>query len=493
MFQRLFILEWKAFFRSANIGKSIAVRLLLAFLALYFLVTFLFLGFALHPILSKAFPDEEPIRVVNSVLLVWILGELLMRFMLQSLPVINIKPLLVQNIRRGTIVHYLLTKSVFSAFNLLSPILFIPFALVNISASNFSTPQVLGWLLTILALVLVVNFLNFTIQKKLAGNLKTLIPFIAIATLLFLLDYFNLFSISAPFGQFFDSVLLYPYLCLIPTLLLVFVYRLNYRYLKANLYLDTVLRDRSNAYKETDLSWTNKFGAVSPFLQLDMKLIWRNKRPRSTVTLSFIFLLYGLIFYTNPTYAESSFLIFVGVFMTGIFVINFGQFIPAWDSSYFSMLMTQDIPMRLYLESKAMLMYLSIAILALLSTPYIYFGWSIFFMNMACAIYNIGINVPLLLYFGSYNKKRIDLEKTQFFNYQGTGAAQWIVSIPLFVIPIVLWLAISTLLDRNSATIALALLGIVGLLLKQVFMAHIVKAYQKHKHVMINGFKQQQS
>jgi len=103
-------------------------------------------------------------------------------------------------------------------------------------------------------------------------------------------------------------------------------------------------------------------------------------------------------------------LVFVGVFITGIFVINFGQFVPAWDSTYYSMLMTQNISMNHYLESKAILMYISVGILTVLSTPYLYFGWDILWINVSCAIYNLGVNVPLILAFGAMNKKRIDLD-----------------------------------------------------------------------------------
>ena len=30
----------------------------------------------------------------------------------------------------------------------------------------------------------------------------------------------------------------------------------------------------------TDLAWTRRFGDIAPFLQLDLKLLWRNKHER---------------------------------------------------------------------------------------------------------------------------------------------------------------------------------------------------------------------
>ena len=53
-----------------------------------------------------------------------------------------------------------------------------------------------------------------------------------------------------------------------------------------------------------DFVWTKKFGALAPFLQQDLKLIWRNKRPKTTIYMSFILLGYGLFFYPNDAYHQ---------------------------------------------------------------------------------------------------------------------------------------------------------------------------------------------
>lgn len=41
----------------------------------------------------------------------------------------------------------------------------------------------------------------------------------------------------------------------------------------------------------------------------------------------------------------------------------------------------------------------------------------------AAAIYNVGINMHLIMFGGSYNRKKINLDKKRVaFNYQGAGA-----------------------------------------------------------------------
>ena len=206
--------------------------------------------------------------------------------------------------------------------------------------------------------------------------------------------------------------------------------------------------------------------------------------------MSFILLGYGLFVYPSEMYSHSTFYVFVGIFMTGIFMINFGQFIPSWDASYYSMIMSQNIPMKDYLSSKALLLSFSVIILAILTTPYIYFGWNILLINMVAALYNIGVNVPILLYSGSFNKKKIDLDKSPFMNYQGTGAAQWLVSIPLMVVPVLIFWLLEFFISFEAALIGLASLGVLGLVLRASLMEYIAGVYRKRKYAMINGFKQ---
>jgi hypothetical protein len=492
MFKRFLQLEWKSFVRSASFGQSLGLKIFMAFIAAYFLFSFLLLGIGLYPLLKQFFPEQSPMTVANNFVVIWLVMELFIRFMMQSLPIMNVKPLMVNNIKRKIMIRFVLWKSLFSFYNILTPIVVIPFGIWCVIKGEYSTLQIIAWMIAMLSLVITVNYSNFLLKKKFADNLKSLLPYLMVAVILAGLEYFEVFKVSIFIGELINMIFEYPVLALIPVLIAYGLYRWNFNYLKHNFYLDTELKGKTTEVETTDMSWTKRFGSIAPFLQLDLKLIWRNKRPKTTVWMSLLFLAYGLIFYPNPTYSVEmpAFLVFVGIFITGIFVINFGQFIPAWDSSYYSMMMSQNIPMKQYLDSKAGLMYFSILVLALLSTPYVYFGVNILLLNLACAVYNAGVNVPLILYAGSFNKKRIDLEKSPVMNYQGTGVTQWILGFPLLLIPIILWYVVYKFVDQSFATLTLGVIGIIGLLLRNLFMEKIVKAYKAKKHTQISGFKQ---
>lgn len=490
MFKRFLWLEWKSFFRSASVGKSIGLKVLLIFLALYFSIAFLALGIGLYPLLQKFFPDQDPLQLVNRFVLLWLVFDLGFRFFIQTLPVLDIKPLLNLPIPKRKAINFVLSKSIYSFFNFLPLFIIIPFGIFCINKSEYGTWNLLAWMLAMIAITQCVNFLNFIIKKRFTDNLKALIPALIIAVVLAALEYFKIFEISFWFGKTLDYLVQNPYLVIIPILMAVLLFKWNQHNLESKFYLDAGLKEKQKDANTQDFGWTKKFGTLAPFLQQDLKLIWRNKRPKTTIYMSLILLGYGLFVYPSDMYEHSVFYVFVGIFMTGIFMINFGQFVPSWDASYYPLIMSQNIPVKDYLASKAMLLSFSVVILAILTTPYIYFGWNILLINMVAALYNIGVNVPILLYSGSFNKKRIDLDKSPFMNYQGTGAAQWIVGLPLMFLPILIFWLLDYFIGFKAALIGLSGLGILGLILRPKLMEYIAGVYRKRKYAMINGFKQ---
>ncbi|WP_299527902.1 DUF5687 family protein [uncultured Lutibacter sp.] len=482
--------EWKQFFRSSYWQKSIAINILMVFFALYFILVFLALGFGLYPILKKQFPDSDPLIMVNGFLFYWFLGDLVMRFFLQKLPVMNIKPLLILPIKRSKIVHYVLGKSMISFFNFLPLFAVIPFGTILIS-EDYNTTTILVWMLLMVVFTLIVNFLNFIIESKSAETELSFLPIIAITSGLFALNYFEIVSISGLLANAVNSITENPILLLIPFGFLALLYFVNYSILRPKLYVDGSLKAKAQIATTSDLAWTRRFGDIAPFLQLDLKLIWRNKRPRSTIFILVIGLLYGLAFYPNPVYKEMvPMFIFVGIFVTGIFMINFGQFIPAWDSGYYKLLMSQNIKYKQYLNSKFSLMLMSAILMFILSIPYVYFGWKILVIHFAAMIYNIGVNSHVLLFGGSFNRKKIDLTQRAAFNYQGTGAVQWLIGFPLLLFPIIFFYIPYKFIGFEAGIATLIILGGIGIVFHQKLMDGITKRYLKSKHKMISAFDQ---
>ena len=477
-------LEWKQFFRSSYWQKGIAIKILMAFLALYFIVAFLAVGVGGYFILKKQFPEQDPLQIVNSYLLYAVLGDLIFRYFMQKLPVMNIKPLLTLPIKKSKIVHFILVKSSCSFFNIMSLFFYIPFAIILIK-EGYDIAGVLGWLFAMILLVQSSNFLNFLINK----NSVALGVLVALVALGYAVQYFQVFNLPGFIGTGFDFVYENPITVLLFTAVLGTLYIVNYNQLRNEVYLDALISEKTEEVVASDLSFTEKLGDLAPFIKNDLRLMWRNKRTKSGIWMLAVGLLYGLLFYPNPMYAKMDFMyVFVGIFSTGTFLINFGQFIPAWDSSYYNMLMSQNFKYERYLKSKFTIMTISVALLFVLGIPYVYFGWKILVVHFAAMIYNVGVNTHVILYGGTFNRKKINLDEKAAFNFQGTGAVQWLIGLPLMLLPMGIFALINWLVSFEIASLTLAILGFVGIALHKNLMASITKKYIKNKYVMINAF-----
>nr|WP_299343288.1 DUF5687 family protein [Allomuricauda sp.] len=489
MFKHFIRLQWKSFFRSSSFGKGIALKILMVFLGLYLLISLVGAGVGMYFILRKLVPDVSPMWLISQYFVYWILIELFLRYFMQKLPVMDIKPFLSLPIKKSAIAHYILGRSAVSVYNLLAIFFFVPFAIVLIF-QGYPALNVLLWVVSIGAITLCINYVNFIINK----SDKALVIIGAIIVGLYALDYFGLLPVKEFFGPIFHGLYAYPIAVFIPVALAILVYIINFNYLKNRIFLDASLKTKSQEAKTSDLAWTKRFGDIAPFLQLDLKLIWRNKRTKAQVFISLLFVFYGLIFYTQEIYANMMpMYAFLGIFMTGIFLANFGQFIPAWDSAYYSMMMSQNIPLRKYLESKAGLIAVSVVVMFLLTIPYVYFGWKALAVNFGSALYNLGVNIPVILYFGSFNKKRIELDQSPFGNMQGTSGTQFLIMLPVLGLPILIFTIAYYLFSVEVAVIVLSVLGIVGFFFRNYFFDKITEQYRRKKYGMIDGFKEKNS
>lgn len=390
------------------------------------------------------------------------------------------------NIKRSTVIHYLLGKTAISFFNFLPLFFFLPFSIVLL-IEGYDPLHVICWFFAMGLLEFCLNYLNFLLNKNNA-------VFYGLAILLTAaigLNYFGVFDITEYGGIFFNKIYNQPIAILIPGLLLVLLYRRNYAFVRKGFYLDDAVSKKIKDVKSEDLNWVNRFGDIAPFLKNDIKLIRRNARPRQVMLMSFLFLFYGLIFYTQEVYMNMpGFIAFASIFVTGGFLLTFGQLVPSWDSEYYKLLMSQNISYRKYLESKWYLMVFAVAVSFILSTPYLYFGWKIFGMIAAGALFNIGLNSYITLFGGALNRQPVELnvKAKAFSNTQGFNPTQLLIALPKMVGPILIFYIPYKLINFQAGLIALALSGVLGIVFKNFFFNIIERTYQKGKYKTIAAF-----
>jgi hypothetical protein len=146
-----------------------------------------------------------------------------------------------------------------------------------------------------------------------------------------------------------------PYFALILIALFAGLWALCFRYLRKEFYLDQGLKPKKLSEK-LKILLLNKYGAIGTFINNDIKMLRRNKVTKNILLGSFMFLFYGLLMFTSPLYKTPAIIMAMGLFVTGGFQFLFGQRVPAFDSSYYPLMMTLNVPYKEYLKAKWWLM-----------------------------------------------------------------------------------------------------------------------------------------
>jgi hypothetical protein len=482
--------QWKAFWRSRSAGKSLAAQLVIGFIILYLLACAILLGFSFRHLLPRFFPGQDVIRVFCGLILYYFLVDILTRFMVQDLPVLAVQPYLAQNIRRRQLVRFLNARSLFHFFNLLPVFIFLPFIITEIGPA-YGPLTASCFVISILAVTLFNHFLVLYVKRKTIINSWWLVGFLGAVGILIALDHFNIFSFTALSTSLFTTLLKYPILAIGFLALCIWAFVNNSLFLRHNLYFEEMTR-RGRQRQSAEYAWLQQWGLAGELVGLNLRLILRNKRAKSVVLTSFVILLYGFIFYSPQALKSphTHMIIFGALFITGIFIMNFGQFLFAWHSGYFDGLMSLPVSIPTFIRSQFLLFIAVSTISFVITSLYGLISWKIIPFQFAAYLYNIGINSVVVVYFATRNYKAIDLSKSASFNYQGTGMAQWLNVIAVMLVPIGLFLGLSYLFNNWIAITTIGAFGLISLLLQNWWIGILTEQFLLRKHLILSGFRE---
>ena len=494
MFKMMFSLQWKEF----NRGKAVGGKLVAKIFKWIGIIYVAFMTFLMGIIASAyggplaEFPLEEvttaPFLYVNKQLIYVFVYLIVLRYFVQSLPVVNIKALLLTPVLKTQIVRFSLLKTVLTYFNILPLFFLIPFSFLLASTGDYDIVGLIFWNINIMGLIYVTNFFNFLLINK---N-KLIYGIGGILALIKILEYYSIVDFTTYSEQFFYLFYSQPYATAFTWLLVFWLYNYVNKYLLHGLYIDTGLQVKIKEAKMDDFSFLDRFGKTATFIKNDLRLLKRSKRARTAVYMGIGTLFYGFIFVPSEEILGSGILFFGYLFSTGGFLFMFGSFVPSWDSQYYPLMMTQNIEYKEYLNSKWSLMIIGTVISTVLASfIYSFFGVNAVYAVLAGAFYNIGVNGYLTLWAGAYTKSPIDLNSSAnaFGDKKAFNAKTMLVGIPQMLLPVLVYYFTSQYYDHLTGCLAVAGLGTLGIFLKPVAFNLIMKTYKTEKYSTLKAYK----
>lgn len=494
MFFTLIKLQFLKSVRSTSFAKSALASGFLIFIALLLLSYVFFAGLFLGRIIDLLAEGRDAVEFLNTGLIFFFLVEFMYRYFIQRLPVVELESLLHLPIGKSRIIRILLWRSFLSPVNSIVVLLFLPFG-VQVILEQHGLQAFISWFGTLVFFSWTLHWFMLWFKQRFEDNLIGVLVVFAALVLgggSTFVGWFNLGELLAPvFSMALGNVV--PLVVMV--ILCVSAYFLTFNFYVNNAYLEDLSQEEDVRFLNQSVGFFSRFGVAGELANLEWKLILRHKKSRTYLMLSAFFLLYGLIFYTNPQYQSeeglSPFFIFVGVFITGIFMIQYGQLFLSWNSGNFDFYLSRKSGIESLVRGKYLLFFGISFVSFMASVPYVYFGLDILLIHLATFLFNIGVMVHVIIYVSLWKPKPMDLNKGAMFNYEGVGPAQFLIVIPLLVAPYLIYLPFSLLISDYAGLIALAFCGLLGLLAFRPLSQFNISRILSNKYEISSSFRQE--
>jgi hypothetical protein len=480
--------------RSTSFARSLAIGIFLGFMAVLLMGYLLLIGIGMKYIIEEFFKPNNTAVFLNTYLIYFFLFEMIYRYFVQQLPVFSLENFLHLPIPKSGIIHYLLICSFISPLTIIPLLLFAPFAYLEI-APSYGVLASWVWLGSILLTSWSIHWFMLWFKQRFEDSFLVILAIFAFILIGSGSAYFGWFDIGAFFEPIFTFALEHAVPVILLAVVMVCSYFLCFAFYRQNAYLEDIGEVDPFHSGAASLGFLSKFGMAGEMANLEWKLILRHKKSRTYLTLCLFFLLYGLIFYINPAYAAedgfSYLFIFVGMFITGIFMLQYGQLFLSWNSASFDFFLHQRRGLEALVKGKYLLFASVSVVCFLLSIPYAYFGWDILWIHLATFLFNMGITVHLVIYLALWKPKPMDLNKGAMFNYEGIGIAQFLMVVPMMAAPYVVFLPAAYLFGDYAGLIALGCIGLLGMIAYPKLSAISVQKVLNNRYEISSSFRQE--
>ena len=297
IFLLLFKHQWQKSLRSVIRKQQLAANTFVTILVVLLFLNILGLMLSLDIILKELFPGADPVRLFNGCILYYLIIDLILRYLMQRMPDIEIYPYMLQPVKRSILSHYLIFKSFFTLFNILPLLILLPF-LIKVVVPAYSLAAGLRWFASIYLLVLINSLLTYYLKKTSLISGRVIIPVFLILTLALVLDINDIIPLSRWSGNLFFRNITRDYVFTLGFPVLFVVYYLVYTFITRHMKFESDAEHtgagKSGLYFMNSL---NRMSRAGTYLALELKLLFRNKRPRSTIYSVFFLLVICLLLY----------------------------------------------------------------------------------------------------------------------------------------------------------------------------------------------------
>ena len=476
--------------RHPMLEQSMAAKVMMYIGAGIMAIYLVFLGSLFGKMAAE---HEVPAMILGLMVLLLMPLDFLMRFIAQQTPMMFIKPYLLLNMPKKTVVESYLLNLVTSGYNFLWLALLIPYAYICL-VSGMSFWAMLAVVLCGLLIVMINSQWYLLVRTLISRSLLWWLLPIGVYAAIWLPMVLLFNDPFEPMEDFFDTFDTAPLLWLVvlaALLVLVAILLIN-RQLQLRFVKQELSREEKKAAAIKHvwrLSFLERFGQAGEYLKLEVKSILRNKaiRTRVMMSLGLIVMFTVLISYTD-IYDNPWMLNFWCYYCFAIYSMTTLVKIMGPEGNYIDLLMTQHENILLLLRAKYYFHAVILLIPLLIMLPAVIAGKFTIMMMLAFLLLTSGLSFFILFQLAVYNKQTLPLnEKITGKNNMESGFQLLIELVGMFL-PLGLMSLLLGLTDEDTTYTVMAIVGLLLTLAHPIWLRNIYNRMMRRKYANLEGF-----
>lgn len=476
--------------RSPMFDKNRFAKFLMYFAVAFWAAYLIFFGVMLSFAFEEDSPNMEPYHVLNQGLIIFLILDFLIRFLFPT-PVQAIKPFLLLPVPKRKIMSILLIDSGLSLFNLFWLFFFVPFALITVTRF-YGLTGVIGYALGIWLLMVFNSYWSMLIKVLIRQKFLNILWVVPVYGILALIEFLPetgwLSTFTMNLGEAF---ILWNPLSYLGELAAIFLMAyINYRVQLKLIHNELSRKEDTHVRHISSYSFFDRYGNVGEYMRLELKMLFRNKSPKSQFWMLMAYVVMFAAFLTFNVYGENS---LMNDFMCLYCYIVFGIMtliqVMAIEGNYIDGLMVRKESIYNMLRAKYYLQCIFLLIPFLLCLVPVIKGSMSLLMSLSYLFFTMGPVFACLMQMAVYNDRTMPLNVSMIGKRQNNNKYQSIVSIAAMTVPLLINRVLTALFEPDTAYIIMILLGLAGFLTHRYWIYNIYKRFMKRRYQNMENFR----
>ncbi len=434
----------------------------------------------------------EGYHLLNSGLIFIMAIDFFVRFPFQKTATQEIKPYLLLPVKRKRIIDFLLIRSGLSSFNLVWLFFFIPFAIVTVT-KFYGITGVLTYSIGIWLLMVFNNYwyliCRTLMNERIWWILLPIAVYMSLWLAIFMPEDHNVITyFFMNLGEGFIEGNILAFLGMIAAIVLIWL--IDSRVMFRLAYAEMSRQEDTKVKNVSEYKFFERYGEVGEYLRLELKMIFRNKRCKSSLRAIGIAVLFfsGILSFTEAYdgVGMRHFIIVYAFSTPGM--VSLGM-LMSYEGNYLDGLMSRKESIHTLLKAKYYFYSIGTIVPFILMLPAMIMGKITLLNAFALMFFTTGPLYFILFQLAVYNTKTVPLNEG-LTGRQATGTGlQSIISLTALGLPFILISILNTLFEATTTFWIILTIGLAFTLISQWWIRNVYKRFMKRRYKNMEGFR----